>query len=156
MSAAVNSTYNLFQYTSFLSGTLSSPIVGLPTGYTGHLVNSSPYIQLVIDTIPAAPVLAISSATASPATITPSGNTSFSVTVANGTAPYTVTVDYSLLKGHAADTDVQTLRAVEPATFTGSAVTPVNTLAVGTYSLPVNVTDSTTADRRRQRVAAFR
>ena len=89
-------------------------------------------------------MLAISSATAYPATIIPSGNTSFSVSLANGTAPYTVTVDYSLLKGDAANTDVQTLTGSGTGPFTDSSVTPVSTLAAGTYSLPVNVTDSTT------------
>ena len=50
-SAATGSIYNLIQFTTF-SGTLSAPVVNLPSGYTGHLVNSSPYIQLVIDTAP--------------------------------------------------------------------------------------------------------
>ena len=36
-----------------ISGTLSTPVVNLPSGYTGHLVNASPYIQLVVDTAPA-------------------------------------------------------------------------------------------------------
>ena len=52
-SAIVGSTYNLFQYTTFSGGPFSSPVVNLPSGYTGHLTNNvSPYIQLVIDTAP--------------------------------------------------------------------------------------------------------
>ncbi len=150
VSAIIGSTYPLFQYTTF-SGTLSSYTASgslsgssMPAGYTGHLTQAGGAINLVIDTVPAAPVLAVSSATASPAAIIPSGNTSFSVSLVNGTSPYTVTVDYSLLEGQPANTDVQTLTGSGTGPYTGSAVAPLNTLAAGTYSLPVSVTDSTT------------
>jgi autotransporter-associated beta strand protein len=92
----------------------------------------------------AASVLGASSATASPASINRYGSTSFSVSLVNGTAPYIVTVDYSLLKGDAPATDVQTLTGSGLGPYTGSAVTPVNTLAPGTYLLPLTVTDTTT------------
>lgn len=88
--------------------------------------------------------LSIAAATAVPSTVDRYQNSLLSVTVTNGTAPYTVTVNASLIGGSSTLSLVED--AAEPvypnsATFTNS-VAPSASTASGNYPLPVTANDS--------------
>jgi autotransporter-associated beta strand protein len=84
-----------------------------------------------------APPLGITSATASPSSITRYQSTLLSVTVANGAPPFTVTVDASSIGAGA----VTLYTNAATGDFTNT-ITPADTTVVGGHSLPVSVTDS--------------
>jgi autotransporter-associated beta strand protein len=131
---STTTTFSIINFTT-LNGDPTTFVVGnLPAGYSATVTSTGSQIQLQVTP----PAFLITSATATPSALTISQNTLLSVSVTGGTPPYTVVVTNTTAGSPSPVTLVDNGSGT---TFTNS-ITIGGSTALGSYSLPVLVTDS--------------